>query len=165
VRQLLEAKTDPRKAASGDREHLVYAGCTPLYNAAQNGQAHVVKLLLEAEANVGARLVLVSDGTTPLYVAAQNGHEEVVKVLIGNGAHVEKGRTDIGSTPLFVAAEHGHVKVVQALIDVGADRQAKRFDSGSTALIRAAALVAGGSRPTVWGPIFTCITGKAALKL
>ncbi|KAJ1475513.1 ankyrin repeat protein, partial [Baffinella frigidus] len=58
-------------------------GATPLHTASENGREEVVKVLLDAGADVEAKTTV---GATPLYVAASNGHAGVVRILLNAGA-------------------------------------------------------------------------------
>lgn len=87
---------------------------TPLILAAENGQAEVVKLLIDMGVDKEA---MDSDDNTALYVAAKNGHENVVKLLLELGANKE-GAGDY-YTPLGAAAEEGHWAVAKLLLDNG----------------------------------------------
>ncbi|MBR2145314.1 MAG: ankyrin repeat domain-containing protein, partial [Akkermansia sp.] len=77
------------------------SGGTPLYQAAWDGHAEVVKLLLAApgiDVNKANKY-----GSTPLYWAARFGHAEVVKLLLAvPGIDVNKAGSD-GCTPLKTA--------------------------------------------------------------
>ena len=57
----------------------------PLHSAANRGNLHFVKRLVESGWNVNAR---DGDGATPLMHAALEGHYDVCKYLIENGADV-----------------------------------------------------------------------------
>ena len=92
-------------------------GRTSLYNAAGDGRFAVVRVLIEAGADINRT---TDEGATPLYVAAQSGQEVVMRALIKAGADVNKA-TDDGGTPLFIAARNGHDAIVRALIEAGAD--------------------------------------------
>lgn len=60
-------------------------GTTALFFAAQSGHLEVVKILLEA----GANLELASqDGGNALFVAVQSGNVKIVKELLDAGANV-----------------------------------------------------------------------------
>lgn len=48
------------------------------------GNAETARLLLDAGANVNAKL---TDGSTPLALAAWKGHAEVVKLVLARGAN------------------------------------------------------------------------------
>jgi ankyrin repeat protein len=62
-------------------------GWTPLIRASCNGHVDIVRLLVDAKAQVNRQ---TEDGATPLYVASQNGHSEVVNILIRNGADINQ---------------------------------------------------------------------------
>ena len=67
---------------------------TPLMGAANRGQTSVVKILLNAGANVNAKDQLW--GATALYDAALNEHPEVIQLLIKAGANVnDKDKDDV----------------------------------------------------------------------
>jgi ankyrin repeat protein len=84
--------------------------------AAQNGHTEIVKLLLDANADVNAAN---TNGLSPLYMAAQKGHTEVVKLLLVANADVNlKGSfKDTKYTPLEIARVRGHEDIVRILED------------------------------------------------
>ena len=88
-----------------------------LHDAAKDGDAELVKLLIDAGADVNKAN---EKGETPLYWAAANGRTECVKLLIDAGADVNKADKD-GRTPLILAAYYGHAECVKLLINAGAD--------------------------------------------
>ncbi|CAG8447231.1 3277_t:CDS:2, partial [Acaulospora colombiana] len=90
-----------------------------LHQAAQQGNLHIVKCMLESgQAKANDR---DSQNTTPLHWAAINNHVEVAKLLIDNGAEVDSLGGDLVATPLHWAARNGHLPVVTLLINHGAD--------------------------------------------
>ncbi len=92
---------------------------TPLWIAAQQGHADVVRILLMRGASVDSADNI--DRRTPLLQAAQEGHTEVVRILLDHGADIEARSASNSATPLFVASARGHADVVRLLLDAGAD--------------------------------------------
>jgi len=106
------------------------AGFPALEIAAGAGDAKIVKLLLDAGADVNARSTTLSD--TALASAAQLGNPETVRLLVQAGADIE-ARDGSGWTPLFNAALSRNSEIVQMLLTAGADVNA-RTSAGWTAL-------------------------------
>jgi len=100
------------------------AGETALSNAASSGHVDLVKLLLEAGADVGA------EGSTAIIQAASSGlsydpegrsqRGEVVNLLIEAGADVNV-KSGWGETALMNAATDGNPEVTRQLLKAGAD--------------------------------------------
>ena len=89
---------------------------TPLARPASNGHYEVVKLLLEAKADIESQ---DENGMTPLTRSAFWSHSEVVKLLLKDQANVES--KDLrGLTPLAHAAYRGHSEVVTLLVGANA---------------------------------------------
>ena len=88
---------------------------TPLWIASQQGRLEVVKVLLEAKAEVDR---VDAQGFTPLIMATQRGKLVVVRVLLAAGA--DKGVSVVGPdgtqyTPLSLAEAFGHTAVAELL--------------------------------------------------
>ncbi|MDB6056527.1 MAG: serine/threonine-protein phosphatase 6 regulatory ankyrin repeat subunit A-like isoform [Verrucomicrobiales bacterium] len=97
-------------------------GCTPLFIAAENGDADSVKELLAhgANPNKGA---LLKHGNTPLHVAAQRGFDKVIELLLTKYTNADL-RNSAGQTPLMLAAWARHPQTVTLLIKNGANPSA-----------------------------------------
>jgi cell wall assembly regulator SMI1/ankyrin repeat protein len=93
----------------------------PLNNAAEGGHPEVVRILLDAGAEINRPEPRF--GKTPLLGAAWAGHAEVVKMLIAAGADVH-ARDEKRFTALMEAVgdrKKSNLEMVRALIAAGAD--------------------------------------------
>lgn len=83
---------------------------TPLFKAAERGDAEIVKILLENKADPNVRDTFY--GATPLYWAADKGHTEVVRALVNAGA---TGRENV----LSLAVDTGNTEFVKIVLAKG----------------------------------------------
>jgi ankyrin repeat protein len=105
----------------------------PLHVAAENGHHEIIRLLLQANAEIDGRS---SGGDTALCIAASNGHHLAVAELLKAGANIELA-DGWGKTPLSLAAKNRFVPVVVQLVAAGAS--INHVDTfGDTPLILAA---------------------------
>ncbi|MER6913528.1 ankyrin repeat domain-containing protein [Streptomyces sp. NPDC000594] len=113
ARRLLRAGADPGLA---DRD-----GATPLYTAAVNGEAGIVRLLLAAGAAPDAESSGPGSEGTPLCAAACWGHTESVRALLAYGADPHR-REDQGTgrTPREWALGGPHPATLDLLTAGGA---------------------------------------------
>ena len=93
-----------------DDEVWIY-GANPLFIAARNGHACLVKTLVEEGADPNEPY----NGVTPLGAAIENGHEEVALLLINNPL-VEIDALSRGRSPLFIAIEYNRQNIALALM-------------------------------------------------
>ncbi|KAK6836360.1 hypothetical protein PG987_006855 [Apiospora arundinis] len=96
-------------------------GLTPLMKAARDGDADVLKLLLDGGANVNASDTV---GRTALSWASSKGQDIVIKQLIDRGADIEAVASSVygcDCTPLGLALEDGRNTTVKLLLDLGAN--------------------------------------------
>jgi len=115
-------------------------GASPLRLAVESGHTGVVRLLLEAGANVDDTGGLHFLGRQPLHVASLNGRVEIVRLLIASGAAVDEP-DHAGWSPLGYATNHYQIDVVKILLAAGANPHKK------TCLLRTPA--ERTTRPTV----------------
>ncbi len=130
---------------SVDQSYLLQESkITLLFQAAINGHASTVKLLLAQGANPNQVSLL---GRTPLFWAAERGFTDVVELLLKQGA--DAAFTDpINKTPLMTAAQNGHHKIVELLLSANkniyiteknsSEAKILHAENGITALIYAA---------------------------
>ena len=90
---------------------------SPLVAAARKGNLTLVKLLVEAKANVEFH---ASGDESPLIAASKAGHIETVKYFISQGAEINsKVRSD--GTALIASVKNNHIEVAKVLLAKGAD--------------------------------------------
>jgi ribosomal protein S18 acetylase RimI-like enzyme len=105
-----------------------------LIKAAREGYTELVKLLLDAGADIEAK---DKYGYTALIRAASNGYTEVVKLLLDAGADIE-AKKENGDTALIRAASNGHTEVVKLLKQYGAiDPRKQQIFNERTKLMQA----------------------------
>ena len=89
----------------------------PLYWACLNGHLDIVKILIEARADVNLSNCMLA---TPLHAAATCGRVQIIDYLLKKGAKLNV--VDIfNATPLIHAVRSGHLKAVEFLISRKAD--------------------------------------------
>ena len=118
----------------GDVNHAYGFAATALHCAARQKHPDVVKVLIDAGADIEAQ---DNDGYSPLFLPSISGGVDTVKVLLRAGADVRATDTT-GNTCLMFAAHHGHIETVRTLLcmpEVGLDNPGEH---GSTALHDAA---------------------------
>lgn len=93
-----------------------HMGRTPLYSAAMNGNAEILNLLLEKEAEI----TIANGGWTPVNAASSNSYLEVVELLVEKGSDITVASNN-GWTPVNAASNNGHLEVVKLLLEEGAD--------------------------------------------
>ena len=148
-------------------------GQTALMWAAAEGHADVVRILVEAGADIRARSIVTRHficfeqqcghenkneyrergAFTPLLFAARHGDLESVRVLLAAGADIEETAAD-GYTALLVASHRHHTELATFLLEQGANPNASGpgYSALHTAVLRSdvdlvKALLAHGATP------------------
>lgn len=128
-------------------------GESPIHLAARKGYVNIMRLLIQAGANLDAR---DAENETPLDYAIHNKQKEIVIYLIRNKAKFSQGlgemvmvgggegvqyaldqgvnlyQTDAqGKTPLHKAAQQGDVEVAKLLLQVGANINARDINNAT----------------------------------
>jgi uncharacterized protein len=107
---------------------------TALMVAAEEGQMHIIRLLLDEGVAIDAE---DRYGMTALMCAAARGRNKAVGLLLQKGAHIDKrDEFGYGMTALIFAADNGHLDVTKTLLEGGAALD-KKDKGGRTALMRA----------------------------
>lgn len=145
--QSAEAQSLIQQGASPNARNWDGNTLTALMLAAQNGCVDIVKLLLDAGADVNTKAVVaigardVATGITPLSQAAASGNPSIVKMLLDHGADIH-ALTGRGATVMEFATTN---EVVQIFLDLGVSINA-RDKNGYTILILSAE---GFHRPSI----------------
>lgn len=108
---------------------------TALVVAARRGNLEIVKILLNAGADINAK---TKYGDTSLTAATHFCHPYIAEYLIEQGADVNAKNDGFGSTPLMLASECNDLEIVKTLIKKGAKIDEKN-KSGGTSLMAASA--------------------------
>ena len=104
-------------------------GITALVNPCLRGHTEVVKVLLDAGADVKSK-----DGIRAFFYAASCGHTQIIKLFLDRGLDINV-RDDAGFTALIQACtSEGHYQTVKFLLENGADYTAKTYEQEHTAL-------------------------------
>ncbi len=122
-------------AAGADVNAVRTDGSSALLYAAYQGDADLVKALLDKGANPNLRNEY---GAFPLSEAVQQGSQVIVDMLLAHKADPNLGNVE-GETALMVAARSGNLAAAQALLKAGAKVNAKENWGGQTAVMWAAA--------------------------
>ena len=104
-----------KRGADANFVDVAAGGVSVLTLAAYMGQASVVAILLEKDANLSHRN---RDGTGPLMASAAEGHAEVVALLLEQKSMHPNDKDEDGTTALMAASIRGHAKVVKQLLKV-----------------------------------------------
>ena len=106
---------------------------TPLIVAARDGHTEIVKILIEAGANVNA--VEPTFGAVPLHKAAYNGHVDILRLLVARPEiNLDPQGPSNGYTPLHDAVWLGYQDCAEVLVRAGARLDIKGHD-GKTPLM------------------------------
>ena len=101
------------------RRAPIPGGMSPLQYAARDGRLDIVKMLLDAGADVNQR---EANDITPLLSAITNNHPDVARHLVDRGADI-KAADWYGRTPLWAAVETRNMDVDSATFENGVTRE------------------------------------------
>ena len=133
-------------------------GATPMGLAAEVANTEILKLLLEAGANVDSPN---ADGQTALLAVARTGNVEAARLLIDHGAKIDAKEHWGGQTALMWASARRHPEMMELLISHGADVNARSIDRDYqrhvTAEGRPKNLDSGGLTPLLYAARENCM--------
>lgn len=120
----MERNIDVAGWSTDTQRKLGLHGLTPVALAALKGHTEVMRILIDAGADMDAMTVRASDGKavklvgTPLMAAATGGHIDAALLLIERGANVMASWKNINA--LILAADTGNLDMVTVLVAAGA---------------------------------------------
>lgn len=100
-----------------------YDGWTPLHWAVINGRVEIVRMLIEARADLDVKDIW---GRGPLHYATMNGNLKIIGALIEARA-ILNIQDEWGYTPLHKAIMNGEIETVRMLIDAGAKKDIQDY--------------------------------------
>ena len=116
-----EVKILLKHATKEDVEERNGFGWSPLYYASSRNHPNIIKLLIDAGADVNG--TMEHNGDTPVIVASENDSAEALEYLIKQGADITK-TNDHGDTAIFCASRYNTkdtVAIVKMLHENGCD--------------------------------------------
>uniref|UniRef100_A0A452GGT3 K Homology domain-containing protein n=1 Tax=Gopherus agassizii TaxID=38772 RepID=A0A452GGT3_9SAUR len=131
-----ELVVDLLLARGANKEHRNVSDYTPLSLAASGGYVNIIKILLNAGAEINSRTGSKL-GISPLMLAAMNGHVPAVKLLLDMGSDINAQIETNRNTALTLACFQGRAEVVSLLLDRKANVE-HRAKTGLTPLMEAA---------------------------
>ena len=121
---------------------VAFAETPPLVDAAKQGDAAAVEVLLGGGASVAAA---APDGATALHWASHHDDVGTVARLLEAGADVNAA-TDLGVTPLWAASQNGSAALAAMLLEAGADPNRALLAGESPLMVAARAGAPGVAR-------------------
>uniref|UniRef100_A0A4W5M945 BCL3 transcription coactivator n=1 Tax=Hucho hucho TaxID=62062 RepID=A0A4W5M945_9TELE len=109
-----------------------YEGLTPLHLAVQGGHKELVRMLLDAGADINA--MDIKSGYSPLIHAVENHNMDMVHFLIENDCNVN-GQSYSGNTALHSACGRGQVDTARLLLKNRADSSVKNYHNDTPAMV------------------------------
>ncbi|XP_064802200.1 B-cell lymphoma 3 protein homolog isoform X3 [Oncorhynchus masou masou] len=110
-----------------------YEGLTPLHLAVQGGHKELVRMLLDAGADINA-MQDIKSGHSPLIHAVENHNMDMVHFLIENDCNVN-GQSYSGNTALHSACGRGQVDTARLLLKNRADSSVKNYHNDTPAMV------------------------------
>lgn len=93
---------------------------TSLQAAAASGSVELVRILLEAKADVNAPATEPS-GYTALQMAVRHEHDEITSLLLRHSANVNADASNFGDSALTLAIKKSNTRLTKIFLEMGAD--------------------------------------------